>query len=84
MVGGIGLLRTRIEDSRGVFDLDSNLLGLNVGGGAIGPLSDRVSIRFELRHFSNLTEPGEPAVTIDGEPARLRFWRAAVGVSLRY
>jgi hypothetical protein len=81
VVGGVGLLRPRIQDILGVFDPNSNLLGLNVGGGAIGPVGNRTSIRFELRRFSNLTE-GEPGQGFG--PTRLSFWRADVGVTIRY
>jgi outer membrane protein with beta-barrel domain len=84
VVGGVGLIRARLEDSGGIFDLDSKLFGLNVGGGAIGPVTNRVSIRFDLRHFSNLTGPRAPGLTIDNEPANLNFWRATVGVVFRY
>jgi hypothetical protein len=55
-----------------------------VGGGAIGPVTNRVGIRFDLRRFSNLTSPQGPALTIDGEPADLTFWRATVGVVFQY
>jgi opacity protein-like surface antigen len=81
VVGGVGLIRARLEDSGGIFDLDSKLLGLNVGGGAIGPVTNRVSIRFELRHFSNLTS-GEFGQGIGR--ADLTFWRATVGATFRY
>jgi hypothetical protein len=85
LVGGVGLLHLSIEDSvGGVFDLNRNLLGLSVGGGAFGPVTNRVSIRFDLRRFSNLTAPFEPALTVDEEPAYLTFWRATVGVVVNY
>jgi hypothetical protein len=67
-----------------LFDLNRNLFGLSVGGGAIGPVTNRVGIRFDLRRFSNLTSPQGPALTIDGEPADLTFWRATVGVVFQY
>ncbi|HEY7450146.1 MAG TPA: outer membrane beta-barrel protein [Vicinamibacterales bacterium] len=84
IVGGVGLIHTSSEEALGVFDINRNLLGLSVGGGAIGPVTNRVSIRFDLRRFSNLTAPREPALTIDEEPANLTFWRATVGVVFQY
>lgn len=84
LVGGVGLMHTGFEEGLGLFDLSRNLLGLSVGGGAIGPVTNRVSVRFDLRHFSNLTAPQEPALTIDNEPASLTFWRATVGVVFQY
>lgn len=84
LVGGVGLMHLSIEEGIGVFDLNRNLLGLSVGGGAIGPVTNRVSIRFDLRRFSNLTAPLEPGLTVDEEPAYLNFWRATVGVVVNY
>ena len=84
IVGGVGLMHVTIEEGTHRFDVDTNLLGLNVGGGAIGRLTNRASIRFELRRFSNLTEPGEPVLIIDNGRTLLSFWRAAVGVTLQY
>ena len=31
-----------------------NLLGMNIGGGAVGMLSDRIGVRFDLRYFRNI------------------------------
>ena len=84
LVGGVGLLHLSIEEGIGVFDLNRNLLGFSVGGGAFGPVTNRVSIRFDLRRLSNLTAPSEPALTVDEEPAYLTFWRATVGVVVNY
>lgn len=76
LVGGIGLMRESTETVENVFDKTRNLLGLTVGAGAIGRLTDRTSLRFELRHLSDL----------NGEPSELplRFWRASIGITLRY
>jgi hypothetical protein len=79
--GGLGLMHARLEDVLGVFPVNSRLLALSVGGGAIGFLTPRTGLRFEIRQFKNLT--GEKvAGTL--EAARLRFWRATVGVTFRY
>lgn len=81
LVGGVGLMHTRVSTTRGALDTKSNLLGLDIGGGAIGMLSPRAGARFELRRFRNLTnDPG--AVTIGG--TKLSFWRLTAGLVLRY
>jgi hypothetical protein len=79
--GGLGLMHARLEDVLGVFPVNSRLLALSVGGGAIGFLTPRTGLRFEIRQFKNLT--GEQ-VSGSLEAARLRFWRATVGVTFRY
>ena len=81
-VGGLGLMHASIEDVLHVFRVSSNLLGLVVGGGAIGPLTNRTSVRFEVRYFRNLTEDESPVVGFSA--TKLSFWRATAGVTLRY
>jgi len=79
-VAGIGLLQARIDDE--FFPIDRNLLGLAVGGGAIGGLSERTAVRFDLRHIRSVRGEGESFVGI--QQVRLSFWRAAIGLTLRY
>jgi Outer membrane protein beta-barrel domain len=79
-VGGVGLMHVGIADVADLFPVDTNLLGVTFGGGAIGRLTSRTSLRFEVRHFRNLTREDTDVVSIG--PTRLSFWRATVGVSL--
>jgi hypothetical protein len=81
IVSGLGLMRARVTTQAGLLDTRSNLLGLDIGGGAIGFLSPRAGVRFELRHFKNLSNDSG-AVTIGG--TRLSFWRLTAGLVLRY
>jgi len=81
LVGGLGLMHARVSTTAGLLDTKSNLLGLDIGGGAIGFISPRAGARFELRHFKNLTSDAG-AVTIGG--TRLSFWRLTAGLVLRY
>lgn len=84
LIGGLGLIRAAsdpIPELQSVFAFRENLFGLNVGGGAIGSLTNRTSLRFELRHFTNLG--GEENVVGFGRQ-RLSFWRATVGVAFVY
>jgi opacity protein-like surface antigen len=78
--GGAGLMRIGIDDAAGLLPVKSNLFGFNVGGGATGRLTDISSLRFELRYFQSLTD-AEEAVR---EGTSLSFWRAGVGLMLRY
>jgi hypothetical protein len=81
LVSGVGLMHARVSTTAGLLDTKSNLLGLDIGGGAIGMLSPRAGARFDLRHFKNLTNDSG-AVTIGG--TRLSFWRLTAGAVLRY
>ncbi|HET7218480.1 MAG TPA: hypothetical protein VFJ02_10550, partial [Vicinamibacterales bacterium] len=81
--GGIGLLRASAKDSFDILPVNANLLGYNVGGGAVGFLTDRTGIRFELRYFSNLKPSDSPEAIAIGR-VQLSYWNANVGVVFRY
>jgi hypothetical protein len=81
LIGGLGLMHATIDDVAGVFQVHSNLLGLSVGGGAIGGVTARTSLRFDLRHFKNISK--EDAQVGFGT-TRLGFWRLTAGLTLRY
>jgi hypothetical protein len=78
--GGAGLMSISIDDVANAIPVDSNLFGINVGGGAMGPLNNSLDVRFELRWFKTVTS-GD-AMPLLPRPA-LSFWRAAVGLTIR-
>jgi hypothetical protein len=80
-VGGVGLLH--VLASPQLATDSSTLFGMNVGGGAIGPLTPRTSVRFDVRYFKNLSQD-EEALDLAGNPAELSFWRGTVGLSFRF
>lgn len=77
-VGGAGWMHIGVNS---ILPANSNVWAMTLGGGAIGALTDRTSLRFELRYFKNLT--GDESANTIGS-ARLSFWRATVGVSFGY
>lgn len=78
--GGAGLIHVNINDFLDVIPVDVNLFGVNIGGGALGPLTDDLDVRFELRWFKSVTSGSETPLR-PGPP--LEFWRIAVGLTLR-
>jgi hypothetical protein len=81
---GIGLVKTRVEDAAGLFDVDSNELGFGVGGGLlIFPGDGSVGIHGDLRYFRSLTDP-EPDDEFDVDLGGLDFWRGQVGITIRF
>jgi hypothetical protein len=80
--GGIGILHATAIDSFEFTPVDSNVLGYNIGGGAVGFLTDRVGMRFDLRYFSNLKPSDDPDAAIGR--VHLSYWNASVGVVLKY
>jgi hypothetical protein len=78
-VGGVGLMHSGITFLQPP-PIDDNSLGFNVGGGAIGFVTRRTGVRFELRHFRTfkreLSDFGDVAPLVG-------FWRFTVGVVIR-
>jgi len=83
VVSGIGVLRVRADYVADVLKIDERFVALALGGGAIGRLTDRTSLRFELRRITNLTRREHDLVLESGR-TRLTFWRASVGLLVEY
>ena len=79
---GMGVLHAGVDDLISFSTVDRNLLALSLGGGAIGFVNNRTGVRFDLRHLRS-TGRGEDPSTLLTVP-RLGFWRATIGVAIRY
>jgi hypothetical protein len=82
VTAGIGAVHAGVGDSAKVATVDRNLLATSIGGGAFGFLTPRAGIRFDLRYIRSTGKALDNA-TLLNEP-RLGFWRATIGVALRY
>lgn len=86
-VGGIGLLRQRLDSANEFFDdVNRNNMGFNLGGGVMGFLSDGVGIRGDVRYFRKLKGDTEEDRGTDldiFDVDSLSFWRASLGVTFR-
>lgn len=81
-VGGIGLLREKINGAQDLFDVDDSSWGFNLGAGAVGFFTDNVGVRGDVRYFRSLNRGSDGEFDLDlGE---LDFWRATVGVTFRF
>lgn len=88
LVGGLGLLHVGAADIIGIDPVDRNLLGLSLGGGLIGMLSDQMGLRFDIRQMRSVRDdevvtPAFPSPQAR-DRVRLSYWRATVGVTIRY
>ncbi len=81
--GGVGLMRTKVDGGDFFDDLNTNDLGLNVGAGVHGFLSDNVGIRGDVRYFRSLQD-NEPDDEFDLALSDFNFWRATVGITFRF
>ncbi|HXW04917.1 MAG TPA: outer membrane beta-barrel protein [Vicinamibacterales bacterium] len=78
--GGLGLLRSAMDEQTQVFSFRLNGLGYNVGGGAVGFLTNQTGLRFDVRYFR--LQPRDFGLAV-GDRANLSFWTASVGVVIR-
>jgi hypothetical protein len=86
--GGFGLLKpfvrqTPVRGTEPLPDVNLNLAGYNVGGGAIGFLSARTGVRFDIRYFSTIRPTTEEGGISIEDRVRLRYMTASVGVVIR-
>ena len=85
--GGLGLMRASLLDapplptSGPLLPVESNIAGYNVGGGAVGFLSQRTGVRFDFRYYSSLHRPDQGPVAFG--PVHLSYFTASIGFVLR-
>jgi opacity protein-like surface antigen len=87
LIGG-GLVRSRVDVTLSQFHSDNNSLGYDVGGGVKAYFTDHVGIRGDIRKIHTLQDVDIP---VFGDPVgqvfvgqRLDFYRASVGLALRF
>lgn len=82
-VGGVGLLRTNVQDVAQVFSVSSkNDFGMDVGGGVMGFFSKNVGIRGDVRYFRGFRGSSDNAAGLG--LSDFKFWRGSLGVSLKF
>jgi hypothetical protein len=81
--GGFGLMHAEQQTTTPqAFTFSRNYLAYNIGGGAVGFLTDRTGLRFELRYFTIARHPDDPLIAIG--PVRLNYWTGSIGVVFKY
>jgi hypothetical protein len=77
VVGGIGLVRTSVALNQ--TSGDSTVLGYDLGGGVNGFFTKHVGIRGDIRHFQTFQD-----VNMLLASGKLGFWRASLGLALKF
>ena len=82
-VGGAGLMRVRTTTAFSVFDVSTVIPALNVGVGALGFLTNRIGVCWDVRRFQSVgSNEGNVGLSFGDE--HLSFWRATMAVVIRY
>jgi hypothetical protein len=81
LVGGGGLMLARSTDAFGVLQVGSSLATFDFGGGATGFVNNRIGLCWEVRRFQSVRREGP---VVDFGPKELSFWRASMGLAIRY
>jgi opacity protein-like surface antigen len=81
--GGLGLMRSSISPDEFFNDLEASDLGVNIGAGLAGFVSDNVGLRGDVRYFRSLQD-NEPDGNLDLGLSDFDFWRASIGVTFRF
>ena len=84
VVAGAGLMHLRIDHAVGVLEIRENLPAIALGGGAIGFLSKRFGLAWDVRRISTVKSTAPVTGVTIGGPGRLSFWRAGMAVVVRY
>lgn len=81
--GGFGLMRVSKREIEEIVSTTKNLVGYNIGGGAIGFLTRNTGVRFEFRYYSTIrgSDPGTPPIAFGD--VTVRYMTASVGVVIR-
>jgi hypothetical protein len=81
-VVGAGLMHAHIDDLLGVLTVSSTLPAMDIGGGVTGFLTKRIGLIWDARYFSSVGDRKERGFSIGAE--QLSFWRASMGLVIRY
>ncbi len=82
LVAGLGVMHAGADTvGNAVSGVDRNLMAVTLGGGAIGFLTPRTGLRFDLRQVRSTSSSVDLA---GSRQPQLGFWRATVGVVIRY
>ncbi|MGD9906785.1 MAG: outer membrane beta-barrel protein [Vicinamibacterales bacterium] len=80
-VGGLGWVHAAANDQIGFNAVSNDFLGLALGLGAIGFVSDTTGLRFDLRYIKSISSAD--VSDLNQESARISFWRATIGLVFR-
>jgi len=82
-VGGVGLIRSKVDDPTQFFSKPSaSDFGMDIGAGIDGFFSPAVGVRGDFRYFRSFEK--DDATALDLSLGSFNFWRATVGVTFKF
>lgn len=82
-VGGVGLIRTNVQDFEQTFSVNTkNDFGFDLGAGVMGFFSDAVGLRGDIRYLRAFTGSNSNVTGLG--LSNFRFWRGSVGVAFKF
>jgi hypothetical protein len=81
--GGIGWMRSQIDDAAGAFAVKNDNFGFNVGGGLFAQFNDHVGWRTDVRYFRAIVDDEEDN-EFDVGLGSFDFWRATAGLTFTF
>jgi hypothetical protein len=79
---GFGVVRVSKTDQQDVLPIHTHFASFDIGGGAVGFLSQRTGVRFDVRYHTTV-HGTEAAPGVANGDAHLRYLTAAIGVVIR-
>jgi hypothetical protein len=83
VAGGLGMLKTHVVDDAQLFNVSNNDLGVDIGFGALGFMTDHVGFRGDVRYYRDLQNPDNGG-DFSLATGNFDFWRGTVGLAFRW
>jgi len=83
VVAGAGVMRVRTTTAFNVFDVATSMPAFDVGVGAIGFITNRIGLCWDVRRFEDLRRNADDKGLSFGDE-HLSFWRGTMAVVIRY
>jgi opacity protein-like surface antigen len=83
VVGGVGLIRSNVQDAASLFTVNTkNDFGFDLGGGLMGFFSHNVGVRGDVRYFRSFNGSSDNITGLG--LSDFNFWRGSLGLSLKF
>lgn len=84
VVGGVGLIRSNVQDFGQTFDVTTkNDFGFDVGGGVMGFFTQNVGLRGDFRYFRSF-QGAEPDSVTGLALSNFHYWRGSLGLAFKF